>query len=262
MQAPKENRQDQIKAAIGTILPIALLIGVCALLEFTTKLNPPPEERGVEVNLGDNDFGFGNNPEPEPTENPTPHPTTPPHPQTVAENISTQKTQESVSLTKKEKQKETKETKVEPTPEPTNKQPDINKKALFPGSKKTNQQGGSQGATYGPGNQGKAGGDPNSNRYDGIPGKGGTGWSLKGRTAKALPEPSYNSNQQGNVVVKIWVNRDGIVTRAEATANSTITDAALKRQAENAALKSKFSPDPNATELQTGTITYYFRKSS
>ena len=261
MQNPEEKRRNRIIAAGGTVLSIALLFVALLFLGMSYQ-NPPPEERGVEVNLGDSDFGFGDNPQPEPAEDPAPHPTTPPRPQTVAENISTQKTQESVSLTKKEKQKETKETKVEPTPEPTNKEPEINKKALFPGSKKTNQQGGSQGATYGPGNQGKAGGDPNSNRYDGIPGKGGTGWSLKGRTAKALPEPSYNSNQQGNVVVKIWVNRDGIVTRAEATANSTITDATLKRQAEQAALKSKFSPDPNATELQTGTITYYFRKSS
>ena len=128
--------------------------------------------------------------------------------------------------------------------------------------KKTDQKGGSEVKTYGPGNQGKEGGDPNSNRYDGIPGKGGTGWSLKGRTAKALPEPNYNSSQQGKVIVKIWVNRDGVVTRAEATANSTITDAALKRQAEQAALKAKFSPDPNATELQTGTITYFFRKTA
>ncbi|MBP5757969.1 MAG: TonB family protein, partial [Bacteroidales bacterium] len=111
-----------------------------------------------------------------------------------------------------------------------------------------------------PGNQGKAGGDPNSNRYEGTPGKGGTGWSLKGRTAKALPEPYYNSNQQGKVIVNIWVDRNGNVTRAEAQANSTITDAGLKKQAENAAMKSKFSPDPNASELQTGTITYDFRK--
>ena len=151
---------------------------------------------------------------------------------------------------------------MEPKQETTNKQPEINKKALFTGNKNTDQKGGSEGVTSGTGNQGKAGGDPNSNRYDGIPGNGGPSASLNGRVAKALPKPSYESPQQGKVIVKIWVNRDGVVTRAEAQASSSITDATLKRQAEQAALKSKFSPDPNATELQTGTITYYFRKSS
>lgn len=259
MKDPKEQRTDHIKAAIGSLLSIGVLSVVLFLLGLSYQ-NPPPEEQGVEVNLGDSDFGLGDNPDPEPNENPTPQPTTP-KPSSVTENISTQNTKKSISLTENKEKKEVKNSKVESTHEQS-KEPEINKKALFPGNKKTNQQGGSQGITHGSENQGKPGGDPNSNRYDGIPGKGGTGWSLKGRTAKALPEPSYNSNQQGNVVVKIWVNRDGVVTRAEATANSTITDATLKRQAETAALKSKFSPDPNATELQTGTITYYFRKSS
>ncbi|MBR4803845.1 MAG: TonB family protein [Bacteroidales bacterium] len=258
MKEPEVQKKDHIKAAAGTILSIGVLFVGLFLLGLSYQ-NPPPEEQGVEVNLGDSDLGFGDNPEPEPTENPAPRPTTPPKPTSVSENISTQSTQQSVAINKKENKKEEKPTKVDPTPEQT-KEPEINQKALFPGTKKTNQSGGSEGKTYGPGNQGKAGGDPNSNRYDGTPGKGGTGWSLKGRTAKALPEPSYNSNQQGKVIVKIWVDRNGNVTRAEAQANSTITDSGLKKQAENAAMKSKFSPDPNATELQTGTITYDFRK--
>ena len=260
MKDPKEQRTDHIKAAIGTLLSIGVLSVVLFLLGLSYQ-NPPPEEQGVEVNLGDSDFGLGDNPDPEPTENPAPRPTDPKHTTATTEKVSTQSTQQSIALNKKEDKKETKENKVEPK-EPTKEEPKLDPKASFPGMKKTDQKGGSEGKTYGPGNQGKAGGDPNSNRYDGVPGNGGTGWSLKGRTAKALPEPNYNSAQQGKVIVKIWVNRDGVVTRAEATANSTITDAALKRQAENAALKSKFSPDPNAAELQTGTITYYFRKSS
>lgn len=259
MKAPEEQRNDRIKAAAGTVLSVGVVFVALFLLGLSYQ-NPPPEEQGVEVNLGDSDFGFGDNPEPEPSENPAPLPTTPPQPTSIAENISTQNTQPSVAINKKEDKKEVKETKVEPNTEPTKKEPEINKKALFPGSKNTNQSGGSEGKTYGTGNQGKAGGDPNSNRYDGTPGKGGTGWSLKGRTAKALPEPNYNSNAQGKVVVRIWVDRNGNVTRAEAQASSTATDANLKKQAEQAAMKSKFSPDPNATELQTGTITYDFRK--
>lgn len=119
-------------------------------------------------------------------------------------------------------------------------EPEINPKAVYPGTRKTNQQGGSPG-------------------YAGTPDQGGTGWSLKGRTAKALPEPRYDSPQEGKVIVKIWVDRNGNVVKAE-TSSKECTDENLKSQAEQAALKSKFSPDPNATELQTGTITYFFKK--
>ncbi len=260
MQDPGEKQRNRIFAAGSTVLSIALLIVALLFLGMTYQ-NPPPEEQGVEVNLGDSDFGSGDNPQPEPTENPAPRPTAPKHTTATTEKVSTQSTQQSIALNKKEDKKETKENKVEPK-EPTKEEPKLDPRASFPGMKKTDQKGGSEGKTFGPGNQGKAGGDPNSNRYDGVPGKGGMGWSLTGRTAKALPEPNYNSSQQGKVIVKIWVNRDGVVTRAEATANSTITDAKLKHQAEQAALKAKFSPDPNATELQTGTITYFFRKSA
>ena len=257
MQDSDAQTKDRIKAALGALLSVALIIGVCLLVGMTYQ-DPPPENYGVEVNLGDSDFGLGDNPQPEPTDNPAPQPTSPKHPTATADNISTQRTENTISTPPKKNENK----KVEPKQETTNKQPEINKKALFTGNKNTDQKGGSEGVTSGTGNQGKAGGDPNSNRYDGIPGNGGPSASLNGRVAKALPKPSYESPQQGKVIVKIWVNRDGVVTRAEAQASSSITDATLKRQAEQAALKSKFSPDPNATELQTGTITYYFRKSS
>ena len=107
---------------------------------------------------------------------------------------------------------------------------------------------------------GKPDGDPNSNRYDGQPGSGGAGFSLAGRSAKALPSPNNTINKEGKVVVKIWVDREGNVSQVSAPEKgSTVTDAPLVNQAKAAARSAKFSAKADAPEVQTGTITYVFR---
>ena len=83
--------------------------------------------------------------------------------------------------------------------------------------------------------------------------------SLAGRSAVSLPAPQYNSNVQGKIVVKVWVDRSGNVVRAESPiAGSTISSAQLVKVAKESALKAKFSADENAPELQMGTLTYIF----
>lgn len=264
----KAEKKAIVTAIVGTVLLMALIVALCVLLGLSYQ-NPPPDEQGVEVNLGDSDFGLGENPDPQESETET---VTPTAPSPVAENVSTQKTETSVAMnTKKEVAPQKVEPKVEPKKEEVKKEPEINKKALFPGKKKS-QGGGSEGVTSGEGNQGKAGGNPNSTRYDGNPGNGGsgnggsgngTGYSLKGRTASRLTNPTYNSSKEGKVVVKIWVDRNGNVVKAEpGIQGSTTTDARLLEQAKQAAMQSKFSSDPNATEQQVGTITYIFRKNN
>lgn len=89
---------------------------------------------------------------------------------------------------------------------------------------------------------------------------GGVGFSLSGRSAKTLPSPNTSTQKQGKVVVKIWVDRAGNVTQTSAPEKgSTVTDAALVRQAKAAALNAKFSAKEDAPEVQTGTVTYVFR---
>lgn len=91
---------------------------------------------------------------------------------------------------------------------------------------------------------------------------GGVGFSLAGRSARALPSPNTSTQKQGKVVVKIWVDRAGNVTQTSAPEKgSTVTDAALVRQAKAAALKAKFSAKEDAPEVQTGTLTYVFRSN-
>jgi TonB family protein len=77
-----------------------------------------------------------------------------------------------------------------------------------------------------------------------------------------LLKPSYNSEDQGKVVVTITVNKEGKVIKAIAGAKGTsVSDQTLWKMAETAALRSTFNAKSDAAEEQKGTITYRFVKS-
>lgn len=125
-----------------------------------------------------------------------------------------------------------------------------------------------QGVGYKPGNQGSpdgiAGGGQNGNGSGNGIGKGnGTGteinYSLAGRKAKSLPKPSYPGNEEGIVVVKITVDKNGKVTQAEPGAVGTKTpNQGLWEAARKAALMTSFYQNNDAPAFQSGTITYKF----
>ena len=141
---------------------------------------------------------------------------------------------------------------------------EINNRAknAFGGSGKGNADSKStgQGVTYGGGNQGSPDGTANAPKYGSGGGVGnGVSYSLDGRSAQSLPKPYYPGNEEGVVVVQVTVNKNGVVTKAEAgvkgsnTANPELISAAKK-----AALQAKFNVDENAPAFQIGTITYHF----
>jgi colicin import membrane protein len=131
-----------------------------------------------------------------------------------------------------------------------------------------------QGTSNKPGNQGSPDGIPGgglggSGNGNGIgngkgPGNGnGKGteinFSLSGRKAKSLPKPSYPGNEEGIVVVKITVDKNGKVTQAEPGAVGTKTpNQGLWEAARKAALSTTFFQNSDAPAFQTGTITYKF----
>lgn len=103
---------------------------------------------------------------------------------------------------------------------------------------------------------GQAAGNTNTGKTDGTPNA-----RVKGRsTVGALPRPAYNVQNEGIVVVSIWVDNYGKVTKAQAGADgTTVTDKALWAAARNAAMNTKFNNATDAPALQEGTITYIFK---
>jgi len=279
------EKKDRIRAASGAIIFHLLLLIMLFFMALITPL-PLPEEEGVEVNLGFSDMGNGNQQRTQPIEQPKPPiptPSTPPQEQ-IEEEIVQQETEEAPAITEKpaekpkqevvkEKPVEQKEIEekpievqkpqeiveeVEPEPDP---EPVIDPRLIYNG-KKTKTGDSNEGNDKEAGDKGKVTGDPNSNGYDGLGGKGnGVSYSLGQRKAKALPKPIYDSEDQGKVVVSIWVDKSGKVTRAEIMQKGTnVTDIKLRNMARQAALKAKFTPDIEAAEVQKGSITYNFIK--
>ena len=242
------------KIISGVCTAVIMLLVALVLISFGyDPPDPPIPEEGVEVNIGNSDFGSGLEPQPS-TEAPS---TVAP----AAQNqLATQHTEPAPSLNASNTQGNTVAPQVTEQPVVEPKEPEINKNALFPGKRNQNSGNGSQGQSTGVGDQGNPNGTPNSNNYNGNGGGNGSNWSLAGRSSVTLPRPQYNSNDQGTVVVQIWVDRRGKVTRAEFQPKGSNTqNGYLVKQAISAARQARFNADPAAPEEQKGTITYIFK---
>ena len=87
---------------------------------------------------------------------------------------------------------------------------------------------------------------------------GAHSWKLQGRDiVGGIPRPSTEfGNKEGKVVVRIWVDANGNVTNVKAIGGEGTADPILKRLAEEAAKKAKFS---KGDLPQIGEITYIFK---
>lgn len=273
--------KDKISALTGTIIFHGILLLLLLILALRTPL-PLPGEEGVVVNIGYTDEGMGTEQQEQPEQvQETPPPAQPQQSQPEAEEeMITQDTEEAPALEDVEEEKpeeeeqedekepeeevtEEPEETIEETPEetePEEEEPEVNPKALYPGNTETEEEGQNEGSTDDPGDQGSAFGSQDSDNYEGEGGAdNGIAFSLGGRKSKHLPKPDYNSPDQGKVVVTIYVDKFGNVKRANAGAKgTTVTDQQLHKVAEDAAMRAKFSTDPEAPEMQKGTITYNF----
>ena len=233
----RENKNKTIAVAI-TVAVHAVAVVLLFILALTTPL-PLPGEAGVEVNLGMYNEGMGVNQQPKPTETVKP---AAPQPEIKDETV-TQDTEEAPAIE---------------APKPKPEEPKVDPRALFK-PVNTQENTSSEGNTETPGDQGNPNGGQDISNYEGQGGSGGgPSYDLGGRNAKSLPRPSSDFNEEGTIVVDIWVDRDGRVQNAQIGKGTNIANTRMRETAKQAALSSVFAPDKNAAELQKGTITYKF----
>lgn len=253
----KTNENNiRTRAIVATIVFHALLVVALLFLALRTPL-PLPGEEGVEVSLGNSETGSGlvQPEELAPVQRSEPEISKP-----EPSEIITQEVEEAPVIEEKKPEKKPEKEVVKEEPKVVKEEPKVNPRALYSPNSKAKTDAGTQGNGTDPADQGKeTGSNTSTNPTGNSPSGNGISYDLSGRGSVSLPKPAYDSPEQGRVVVKIWVNREGIVTRAQAgVKGTTITDQNLQNVARDAALKAVFTPDPKAPEVQTGTITYNF----
>ena len=265
-----QTTTEQKKGIAGTIIVHLLLAVMLIFLVLRTPL-PLPDEEGVEIRMGNSDEGtFSENI----SQNATAAATSPSRP-SADEEIVTQTDEETIAVETATKPQQTQpqqqeQTIAETKPDP---KPTVDPRALYTGTNATSSGGGTgTSGDYGrPDGTSTTGGLTGGGQGSGQGSGSGTGqgrdYFLSGREIKSLHKPSYNSGEQGRVVVEISVDKNGNVIRARAGTKvpntqigTTTSDPNLWKQAEQAAMQSKFSTDDKATKHQIGYIVYNFVK--
>ena len=262
----------------------ALIVLILLLLLFVVGPNymDPPEEYGVAVNFGTTDFGSGNKPLSEPKKaveeqvveesQPEESVAEPTESTTKAEEVMTEENAEAIAI-KKQKEAEAKakaeaeliEREKREAEERKKREEEEKKKkldALIGGVKDANgNDDGGEGPDNQGGNKGQLDGDPYAPSYFGGsgPGKGGVGYGLGGRGRPSKRIYKQDCNEYGLVVVKIEVNKQGKVVKAEpGIRGTTNTHPCLLEPAKKIALSHKWPSDPDAPAKQIGFVSINF----
>lgn len=127
--------------------------------------------------------------------------------------------------------------------------------ALLNGPKNDGTSNSGDGDSTTPGNQGDVNGNPYANSYYGGGSGNGTGYGLNGRKKLGVDKFPQDCNEEGKVVVKIFVARTGKVMR---TTIQQSDDPCLNAAAKKTAMSYKFSAAPNAPATQTGFVIVNF----
>jgi protein TonB len=108
--------------------------------------------------------------------------------------------------------------------------------------------------------KGKNEGRQISSKYYGNTGSGLEGnYNLAGRKVLSKPKEQPDCQEEGTVVVRITVAKNGkVVTAVPGVKGTTNTAACLLKPAKEAALKTVWNVDVAAPKIQTGTIIYTF----
>ncbi len=121
---------------------------------------------------------------------------------------------------------------------------------------------GSEGDDNKAGDKGQPDGDPYATSYYGAPGSGsGTGgYGLNGRSLASQGKVQQDCNEEGRVVVRIVVGRNGQVIQATPGVKGTTNNApCLLEPAKKTAMLHKWNADSNAPSEQIGFVVVNFK---
>ena len=271
------TKQERHSARLTALIALLLIL---LLFVVGPPYMDPPEEYGVAVNFGTTDFGSGTKQTqtPTPTNNediPEPNET---KTAVASESISNSteevltSDQEAAIAVKKVDQEALKkqveeEAKAKADAERIRKENEAKerkKKALDDlmggiGADNGNTSG-SEGDDDIIGDKGQLNGDPYAPSYFGSPGSGtgGVGYGLNGRGTPTKTKFIPDCDEEGRVVVEIYVNQNGVVTNATAGKQGTTGDICLYEAARKTALTHKWPADSKAPFKQIGFVIVEF----
>lgn len=274
----KKNLEAGAYTAIVLIALALLLFFVSWQLPNPVEPDPPLAMQGIEVNLGTMETGSGDDQPMEPGEPaPAVSNSSAGAPAESAEDDASDDADSDVSLPKtnttKPTTKPTDVTKsatkpaVNPTPAPPKPKITMPNGRTSPNSNgpggnaaDSYQKGSNQGIAGGKGDQGKPGGDPNSDSYKGD-GRGSGGIRIKsglgGRSITGKYTFVDEFNRNATVYVDVTVDAAGKVSNASINlSRTTTTDRRIKDIAIQRAYQLKFNP---GKEEQKGTLAIEFK---
>jgi hypothetical protein len=270
------DTQHKRKSAI--ITAVILILFILGIFNFGMQYLDPPEEYGVAINFGDMNVGSGVSVlKPQKTAAKevvkTPAVASPLNEVTeenLVEKISTEETTKEVPIVRKvAKEKPTlledvvekEASKEETSPKPSKENLAALNKLLNENSSDGKPKGEGDAAVDGV--KGDKDGEPVSSKYYGNTGSGAGGnYNLAGRTVLFPSKKQPDCQEEGVVVVRIALAKNGKVVRAiPGVKGTTNTAPCLLKPAKEAALSTIWNPDGAAPEIQTGTIIYKFSLS-
>lgn len=262
-----DNSMQQKSIALGVSITLhALLLLFFLLYKIITPIPPFPDKEGggagYELALGFSELGMGDNPDvTDPSASAAQQESTPP-PEEQAEVLTSDVDENDVATPpKKDDKPKTDKSKEKPKPTAEEIAREKQRKIDELMGNKGSGSGG-QGANDQPGDAGGASGSPTgTGQGNGTGSYKGDGWAvdLAGRTIRRKPVINDKPSVAGKVVMDIWVDPDGKVTRtSQNTGKSTTLDQTLVTIARRAALESTFYPDPKAVGEKKGTMTFVF----
>lgn len=277
----KKNLEAGAYTAVILVALALLLFLVSWQLPDPVEPDPPLEMQGIEVNLGTSETGFGTDQPMEPGE-PAPevsNSTAGAPAENTGEDasddpdsdVSLPKTTNTKPSTKPtDVAKVTTKPVVNPTPAPPKPKTTMPSGKTSPNSNgpggnaaDSYQKGSNQGIAGGKGDQGKPGGDPNSDSYTGN-GRGNGGIRIRsgldGRRITGNYSFTDEFNRNATVYVDVTVDASGKVTNATVNPKgTTTTDANIRAIAIRKAYQIKFNA---GSQDQRGTLAFEFKVNS